>query len=388
MAKSCWDCIFGGARIEEASSVHLNSYTHQAPPWPEAKYKNEKMFILPKILSTNDTVMITGTTFDQRERLSINLITGSESADRLNIACQLDIHFNDPVKISVQVVKNGQAKPVNDEKASTISFERSDDPLSFQVMFKVRSEEIMDIFVGPFKDIQKVQSVELQHHLKEIKFLTVLVHERRMYHYYVLYWHLRGTQRKEGKYFVSIGSSYKMLVKKKPKDGRRGEDPYNIQLNGNTIRAPPWPKPQLKNEKMFVLPKKLGVHDTIGIWGITFEQRQRLTISLITGFQSPDYLNVACQLDINFYDPNKILVQVIQNGYAETVNDEYAATDFFSDPQSFEVKFRVRSEEIVDVFVGTSHLESVELKHDINEIRFLIVHGDVERVSRLDFNFA
>lgn len=48
----------------------------------------------------------------------------------------------------------------------------------------------------------------------------------------------------------------------------------------------------------------------------------------------------------------------------------------------------MRSEEIIDVFVGTSHLESVELKHDMNDIRFLIVHGDVERVSRLDFNFA
>lgn len=56
----------------------------------------------------------------------MNLITGSESADRFNIACQLDIHFIDPVKIVVQVVKNGQAKPVNDEKAPTISFQRSD----------------------------------------------------------------------------------------------------------------------------------------------------------------------------------------------------------------------------------------------------------------------
>lgn len=55
-----------------------------------------------------------------------------------------------------------------------------------------------------------------------------------------------------------------------------------------------------------------------------------MTIGLVTGFQSPDYSNVACQLDINFYDPNKILVQVIQNGYAETVNEENAASDYFS----------------------------------------------------------
>lgn len=41
-------------------------------------------------------------------------------------------------------------------------------------MFKVRSEEILDIYVGPYEDLQKVQSFELQHDLKEIKFLTVL----------------------------------------------------------------------------------------------------------------------------------------------------------------------------------------------------------------------
>lgn len=57
-----------GRGVEEAYSIHLTSNTNQAPPWPQPQNKNENMFILPKQLSANDTVLITGTTFDQRER--------------------------------------------------------------------------------------------------------------------------------------------------------------------------------------------------------------------------------------------------------------------------------------------------------------------------------
>lgn len=139
---------------------------------------------------------------------------------------------------------------------------------------------------------------------------------------------------------------------------------------------------------MFLLPKILGSNDKIIVQGTTFYQRRQLTVGLVTGFNSPDHLNVACQLNIFFNNPDKIAVQVIENGNIETINESNAATDYFPDPQFFEVHFRVRSEEILDVIVGDSLLDSIRLKHDVNNIRFLSVHGDVEKVSRLDFNFG
>ncbi|XP_075971680.1 uncharacterized protein LOC142973636 isoform X2 [Anticarsia gemmatalis] len=170
-------------------------------------------------------------------------------------------------------------------------------------------------------------------------------------------------------------------------DGIRPEESHSIQLNGNVTQAPPWPTPRLRNEKMFILPRRLNENDTIIIHGETLAGPKQLTVALVTGSDMPDHSNVACQLQISYYDPDKIHLQIIENGNYETVNEEEETSNYFTD-SSFKIQFLVRSDTIIDVRVGDSHLESVQLRHDINRIKFLSVHGDVNRVSRLDFNFG
>lgn len=53
------------------------------------------------------------------------------------------------------------------------------------------------------------------------------------------------------------------------RDGTRAEEPYSVQQNGSTAenynKAPPWPTPQLRNEKMFILPKQVEPRDRITV---------------------------------------------------------------------------------------------------------------------------
>lgn len=42
----------------------------------------------------------------------------------------------------------------------------------------------------------------------------------------------------------------------------------------------------------------------------------------------------------------------------------------------------------IEISIGPSFLEEIKLKHDIKEIRYLTIQGDVERVDKLDFQFG
>lgn len=45
---------------EETYGTELNGITHQAPPWPQPQIERENMFLLPKQLSLNDHITLTG----------------------------------------------------------------------------------------------------------------------------------------------------------------------------------------------------------------------------------------------------------------------------------------------------------------------------------------
>ncbi|CAK1598746.1 unnamed protein product [Parnassius mnemosyne] len=178
------------------------------------------------------------------------------------------------------------------------------------------------------------------------------------------------------------------------------EDVHTTQLNGNTQRAPPWPISQLSNEKMFILPKRLNAGDQINVAGNMMNDPKTLTVSLMTGNMTPDYQNIACQLEATFpsnpYNPNQLTLKIIENGYNEEVTGDYQsflATELFTD-LSFNFGFTIRvngnyqSGHILDIFVGESFLEQVTLKHNIDDIRFLTLSGDIAKVHKLDFQFA
>ncbi|XP_013139081.1 PREDICTED: uncharacterized protein LOC106103767 isoform X1 [Papilio polytes] len=172
------------------------------------------------------------------------------------------------------------------------------------------------------------------------------------------------------------------------------------RMNGNSQRAPPWPVTQLKNEIMFVLPKQLSAGDQITVAGNMINNPQTLTVSLITGSMSPDYQNIACQLEASFpanpINPNRLQLKVIQNGSNETIPGDYQsflATELFTD-LSFKFGFSLRvsgsyqSGHILEIYVGESYLEQIILKHNIDDIRFLSLSGDVAKVEDLEFKFA
>lgn len=50
--------------------------------------------------------------------------------------------------------------------------------------------------------------------------------------------------------------------------------------------------------------------------------------------------------------------------------------------------FRMRENGIMDILIGDSYLTAVQLQHDIRNIRFLTVNGDIIKVLGLDFRFG
>ncbi|KAI5646453.1 hypothetical protein NE865_01386 [Phthorimaea operculella] len=170
---------------------------------------------------------------------------------------------------------------------------------------------------------------------------------------------------------------------------------YGIHLNGDTQRAPPppWPTPRNQNEKMFILPRILQFGDRINIRGQTTSNRRNLIISLLTESydRSPDYRNAACQVEVNFSE-DKIFLRNIVDGTEELFVDDIRASEIFSDPSSFYFSFAVvylgdRGAIQVDV-EGSSLGNDVALKHKVDNIRFLTVHGDVDKIDKLEFEFA
>ncbi|XP_068631035.1 uncharacterized protein [Battus philenor] len=180
----------------------------------------------------------------------------------------------------------------------------------------------------------------------------------------------------------------------------QNEDIHTTQLNGSSQRAPPWPQTQLSNEIMFILPKTLNVGDQITVAGNMMSDPKTLMVSFLTGNMSPDYQNIACQLEATFpanpTNPNRLLLKVIENGYDETVPGDYQtylATELFTD-LSFKFGFSVRvngnsqSGYTLEIFIGESYFEQVKLRHNLDDIRFLSLSGDIAKVDGLEFKFA
>nr|XP_021186517.2 uncharacterized protein LOC110373532 isoform X2 [Helicoverpa armigera] len=177
----------------------------------------------------------------------------------------------------------------------------------------------------------------------------------------------------------------------KIKNGTPADEPYSVQLNGTgkLTRAPPWPTPQLKMERIFVLPKQLEPNDRITVNCETTNQPSLLRIGLVIGYNSPDYSNLACQLEMYFppqYSDKLTITKVKDN--SPTIEYEDSAVNFYAD-YHFRMQFKMRDDSsMMDIYIGDSYLHTVELVHEMANIRFLTVNGDVNRVSGLDFHFG
>lgn len=48
----------------------------------------------------------------------------------------------------------------------------------------------------------------------------------------------------------------------------------------------------------------------------------------------------------------------------------------------------MKENEFLTIYIDTSFLDQIKLKHNIGSVRFLAVNGDVEKVKKLDFEFS
>ncbi|XP_026737365.1 uncharacterized protein LOC113500691 isoform X2 [Trichoplusia ni] len=173
---------------------------------------------------------------------------------------------------------------------------------------------------------------------------------------------------------------------KTDREGTRSEEPYSVQLNGNVSRAPPWPRPRSSNEKMFLIPKQLDVEDKIIISCRLRDDPSEFKIGLATGYDQPDYNNLACQFEMLLKEQDKYTVRIISNGQ---YNDQFGgpASEVYGDT-FFRMEFQIRNRNQMDIFVEESHITSINLMHSLESIRFLTVNGDIDRVVSLNFEFG
>ncbi|KAI8424469.1 hypothetical protein MSG28_002942 [Choristoneura fumiferana] len=175
------------------------------------------------------------------------------------------------------------------------------------------------------------------------------------------------------------------------RDGGDNEVSYGTQLNGDSQRVPL----RTGERNMFVLPRAVNDGDSITVSG-TFNNPERFTVNLLTGYTSPDYNNIACQLEANFPSPsnstNGIILRMIDNGQTEVINGTYMNHDVASlmTGSTFEITFKFETGnrgDTLSIFVKNSILEEFILKHQFDQISFLELRGDAN-VNGLAFQFA
>ncbi|XP_026321926.1 uncharacterized protein LOC113231681 [Hyposmocoma kahamanoa] len=171
-------------------------------------------------------------------------------------------------------------------------------------------------------------------------------------------------------------------------------DAYGTRLSGNTQNAPLWPNARYENENMFVIPRQLNSGDQIDVSGVMTHNCQSVTVNLVTGNSYPDDQNIACQVETSFSANNdRVAVRIKQNGYVEEISGDHqnlTATDFFTSSNftfSFSVSVSSDSHSLT-VNLGDNYLTTITLKHRLEDIRFLTLYGDIEKITKLNFVFG
>ncbi|XP_028175703.1 uncharacterized protein LOC114363958 isoform X1 [Ostrinia furnacalis] len=177
----------------------------------------------------------------------------------------------------------------------------------------------------------------------------------------------------------------------------QANEEYGTQLNGDSQRAPPWPVPVNQNEIMFLLPRILQRNDRIKIAGTLTSDPRLFTINLVTGQDRPDYSNIAFQLETSI--PNdQFTTKIIYNGQQNIIPDDPSSgigaitpSEIIEGPR-FDVEITIRISEdinpILDVSFNSVLMKQLFLKHNLSDIRFLTIDGDVQKIHQLHFELS
>lgn len=173
------------------------------------------------------------------------------------------------------------------------------------------------------------------------------------------------------------------------RDRFEADGAYGSHIKGNSqvsTALPPWPAPSRDNETMFLLPRALRDGDSINVSVKTrgISERRQMSLNLVTGSSYIDYDNTAFKLDLDFTD--NITVSTIHNGNNETISTSEAMN--FSLEEDITFGINIGSDNVVDIYIGSTFFEQLTLKHSLDQIRYLTLEGDIIKVNQLDFVFA
>ncbi|CAG4915178.1 unnamed protein product [Colias eurytheme] len=176
-------------------------------------------------------------------------------------------------------------------------------------------------------------------------------------------------------------------------NGTQNEVDYGTSINGQALGEM---MANRENEIIFNLPTKLKQGDEFEVIGHMTSDRRRLIVALITGTYKIDHNNVACEVEFNFTGDESIKLRKIINGVAqEQIVGDISSSSLLMEAQ-FKLKFKIWRTSILisvgsrmedDGEQGDTILEPFDFDHNIDDIKFLSLSNDIEKVSNLNFSF-
>ncbi|XP_045765230.1 uncharacterized protein LOC123867291 isoform X2 [Maniola jurtina] len=165
---------------------------------------------------------------------------------------------------------------------------------------------------------------------------------------------------------------------------------YGTMLNGHSQNTA-WPESHRQNENMFRLPRPLKNGDMIEINGFLQGDPQRLLLKLTTGMNNPDDYNIVCKAEANFSE-NIFHISGSVNGQIDNQppSEEPDLIGQFPDGKfNFIIRARGHGYNMyLDIDVFESNMGTRELKHNLGDITFLTLDGDITKIEDLKFTYA
>ncbi|XP_023947744.2 uncharacterized protein LOC112052767 isoform X2 [Bicyclus anynana] len=165
---------------------------------------------------------------------------------------------------------------------------------------------------------------------------------------------------------------------------------YGTMLNGGSQNTA-WPESDTHNENMFRLPRPLRHGDLIEINGTLQDNPQRIRLNLTTGSYNPDVRNIACWAEANFAEGH-FHISGSMNGQPDN-NPPMGDPDLlglFPDGK-FNFTVAVKGNGFssnLDIYVFEASMGTRTLKFNLNDITFLTIDGDINKIEDLKFTYA
>ncbi|GBP39435.1 hypothetical protein EVAR_23785_1 [Eumeta japonica] len=185
------------------------------------------------------------------------------------------------------------------------------------------------------------------------------------------------------KFVYSIERSEKKTYSDSPPRALGGDEREHSRTNGG-VENTYAPVNRDEDPNMFTIPRILNRNDRFMVAGTLKTNPQKFNLSITSGKAD----DVPCIIDVNFMASITIGIKI--NGTAVNVgpNQNIPTQDYFPDDlREFKFEFMYTGDEL-NIMVDESHLHVYRLEHDIENLKYIQLSGDIEKVKSLSFHFA